>query len=155
MGFKETLFGLGGQLFFERPANKKSYSELIGKLEVSGKEIGEKADGLMDGEYVRKVMTHIIGIERWARGRLKVFLGDAFDGDEYDKFRPAREIPIGDLRKLFLAERKETIMVAREVHARRIPEDKKVNHNDFQGFSAKAWLNYIAMHAAQEAKSLK
>lgn len=155
MGIKESLLQFGGGLFFEKPANKKSYGELVQNLETNGTAIGEKTNGLMDGEFVRETMIHIIGIERWAQKRLKVFLGDAFIDEEYDKYRPDAAISIEDLRKIFLAERNETVKLAREIDARRIPDETKVNHNMFQDFSAKAWLHYLAGHAAQEAKALK
>lgn len=155
MGIKESLFQFGGRLFFERPGTKKSYEELIENLEVGGAKIGDRADGLMDGAYGREVLVHIIGIERWAQKRLKVFLGDAFIDEEYDNYRPSSEIAIVDLRKMFLAERNETVKIGREIHARHIADDMRVKHNDFQGINAKGWLYYVAGHAAQEAKGLK
>ena len=96
------------------------------------------------------MLSHIIGIERWGQSRLRVFLGEPFTQDEYNGYRPARDVPWDELVGQFSATRSETIALARALDEALIAPDKTVLHNQLGPLSARAWLRYLQTHASRE-----
>lgn len=150
MGLKEKIVGFAAGLFLERPARGKSYAELAQRLEEAGESIHTRLSGKSYSEFSHRVLSHIIGIERWGQSRLRVFLGAPLVQDEYNGYRPARDLPWDDLIGQFTATRSETIALAHALKDSSVTPDKTVPHNQFGPISARAWLRYLQTHASRE-----
>jgi hypothetical protein len=138
----------------DRPARKKSAQDLISSLDEGRDALLTRYDAAQDNDANHKVMTHIIGIERWGQTRLRQALGEPPGEVEYDTYRPPQDTPWGDLRPLFEETRAETIRLAGDLDtAGKL--DAVVPHNTFGDFSIRGWLSYLASHSNLESKRLK
>lgn len=150
MGLKEKVTGFVAGLFLERPTQAKSYAELTLQLEEAGQRMEARLSDKKYSEFNHRVLTHIIGIERWGQSRLRVFLGEPFTQDEYNGYRPARDVPWDELVRQFSTARSETIALARSLDKTSVAPDKTVLHNQLGPLSARAWLRYLETHASRE-----
>lgn len=150
MGLKEKVTGFVAGLLLERPIGDKSYVDMAQQLEEAGQSIETRLSGKEYTEFNHRVLTHIIGIERWGQSRLRVFLGNPFVQDEYNGYRPARDMPWEELVGQFSATRAVTISLARALGDALIAPDKTVLHNQLGPLSARAWLRYLRTHASRE-----
>ncbi len=151
MSFITKIFA---SMMFERPARKHNYQEFARLLDEKGKVIEsriEKGDG--SGKQ-HSTLTHVIGIEKWAQSRIRVALGDAYKQEEYMVYRPAKETAWADLLPIFRETRAESVALAKQLAAKNVPIDTKVQHNQFDDFSTRAWLQYIMGHADFESKRI-
>jgi hypothetical protein len=64
------------QLMVEGPATRQGLEGLRAKLQRSGDELSGRLDKVAESETTRRVVDHIITIERWGQRRLKVALGE-------------------------------------------------------------------------------
>lgn len=138
-----------------RLASKTNLTEYPAKLETSGREILQRAQGATDTKQNRHQLNHIIGIERWGQSRLRVTLGELLKRDEYDEYRPFPNRSWGDLQNDFQQTRQETIALAKELIQRGIPPTQAVLHNSFGDLTIKEWLQYLNSHANMESKRLR
>ena len=150
MGLKEKVTGFVTGLLLERPIGDKSYADMAQQLEEAGQSIEARLSGKEYTEFNHRVLTHIIGIERWGQSRLGVFLGNPFVQDEYNGYRPARDVPWEELVGQFSVTRSVTISLARALDDALIAPDKTVLHNQLGPLSARAWLRYLQTHASRE-----
>lgn len=155
MGLKERVTGFVAGLLLERPVAGKSYADMAQQLEEAGQSIHTRLSGKNYTEFNHRVLSHIIGIERWGQSRLRVFLGNPFVQDEYNGYRPARDVPWDDLIGLFSATRSQTVSLARALDDALIAPDKTVLHNQLGPLSARAWLRYLQTHASREIMQVR
>lgn len=155
MGLKARIFGVVRYLLFERSANKRTLGELADSLAQDGVGIKERISEKADSQHNRDKLNHIIGIERWGQGRLKVALGETFIHDEHDGYCPPVTASWDELRTAFHETRDNTITIARELAKAKITPEKTVHHNDFGDMSLHGWLHYLNFHATQESKGIK
>lgn len=139
-----------GQMVFERG---KKLADLPAQLEAGGTKVMARANAMTDSEFNRRVLNHIIGIERWGQRRLKVALGEPFVQDEYNGYRPARETSWEALKTQFVETRAETVALARTLAAQ--AGTTRVRHNDYGDLSVGGWLNYLRTHAEFESRKMK
>ena len=147
MTLKEAFW----RLVLERPVRNASMADLAAKLSSSGDVLITRFGGIVNRDANREALRHIIGIERWAQQRLKVFLGYPFQQDEYDGYRPSDAHSWNDLRDLFAEVRRDTVSIARQIDQQKLPDTEKVPHNMAGPISAKAWLRYILDHSKRES----
>lgn len=155
MAIKNRVVAFGANLFLERPTRKKSYRELHNELEQAGLKIIARLHEKRFRDFNHRVLTHIIGIERWGQSRLRVFLGQPLGQDEYNGYRPARDIPWPELVDLFVTTRSETLSLALALETAAIGPDQTVLHNQFGPLSARAWLRYLQTHASREIMQVR
>jgi hypothetical protein len=99
-------------------------------------------------------LSHVVGIERWGQRRLQVALGEPLLMDEYDNYRPARDLDWQGLQAEFQATRRETIALAQRLEQAGA-EATRVNHNSFGDLSVRGWLYYLGRHADLESRRIK
>jgi hypothetical protein len=148
---KTFLFVLG-KLFFDLPARTKNYPQLIDDLDLAGQRLRERFKRAAEVPENHKVLTHIIGIERWGQRRLTALLGAPLKIDEYNNDRPARETPWAELRTQLQLTRQQTITLAQQLQAAGVNLEATMPHNDFGDLTVRAWLNYLKTHAELESK---
>jgi hypothetical protein len=146
---------LAVNLIWERPARKRDVAGHAKQLEQSGIELQQRLAASADSARNRKVLNHIVGIERWSQSRLRVTLGEPYLNDEYDGYRPAREATWQTLKEQFHQTRAETVSIAQEIGERGIDQSTTVNHNSYGPLSVRGWLRYMNLHANFEAKKIK
>ncbi len=149
--FRQTILNL----IIERPGRKHSVSGWAKELTTSGQALAERFAAAPDTEVNRKVVSHITGIERWGTSRLRVFLGDPLVQDEYDGYRPARDLDWSAMQTAFAATRQETVDVVNQLAAAHIDATAKVHHNQMGPLTAQGWLRYLHMHSTWEGKKVK
>ena len=149
MGLRRSIDHLIGQLINELPVQGRSVQDLVGHFQGSKTAILEHAQKVGDSEYNRRVLSHIIGIERWGQSRLRVFLGEPLVLDEYNAYRPAREATWPVLLQGFADTRDETIRLAQQLASDSLAVPT-VLHNQFGPLTAKGWLQYLSAHASRE-----
>lgn len=150
MGLKEKIYSFAADLFFERPVKGKSYADLSRLLDDAGKSISARLDGKKHTEFNHRVLTHIIGIERWGQSRLRTLLGAPLIQEEYTAHRPPRDIPWADLIEQFRATRAESVALAAQLESASVGPDKTAPHNQFGPLTARGWLRYLRTHASRE-----
>jgi hypothetical protein len=155
MGLMDTLMHFGGKLFIEMPASRRTLDELRADLEKGQSVIVEQAQKAGDSEYHRKVLNHIIGIERWGQARLRVFLGDPFKPEEYDGYRPPRETSWADLQTQFTETRQATLALLGQIGQAQINPAMRSVHNMFGPLTPRGWLFYLYFHSTAESKRLR
>ena len=155
MGLKEKVTAFVVGLLLEKPTRHQSYAELAQKLEEAGQSIQTRLSGKDYTEFNHRVLSHIIGIERWGQSRLRVLQGHPLLQDEYNSYRPARDLPWEELVGQFSATRAETVALARALSDAKIDPDRTVLHNQFGPISARAWLRYLQTHASREIMQVR
>lgn len=141
-------------MMFERPARKHDYADFARVLQEKGEAVESRIVDGDGGEKHHRVVTHIIGIEKWAQSRLRVALGEPYKQEEYDVYRPAKDKAWDELLPLFRSTRADSVALAERLAAKNVSKKVKVQHNQFGDFSVGAWLQYIAGHADFESKRI-
>jgi hypothetical protein len=145
----------GAQLMFERPVRKLGIHELILQLEQSTEQISEHLETCSDTPANHRLLSHLIGIERWGQRRIRVALGEPFLTEEYDHYRPPVEGLWDELIGEWEATRQATVDLASNLTNTSVPPDFKISHNQFGPLSIKGWLRYLDVHASSEGKHFK
>ena len=153
MDLKQQAWQIVGQVALERPGKGKSYEGWAEALQVSGQKIQGKLAMIPPSYENRRVVRHMIGIERWGQSRLRVLLGHPLVIDEYNGYRPPRATPWDALRDEFAATRGETVDLARRLAWSPVTFDT-VPHNDVGPLTARGWLAYLDGHARRESRKL-
>lgn len=152
MALKDKITQGVGQLFFEKLGKYKTLAEWATKLEESGRTIDERAAKTKKMDQTQKTLRHISGIERWGQSRLRVFLGESFQRDEYDGYRSERDLTLEQQRDFFRETRQETLNIVQQLIDAEVTTNQRVDHNDFGPFTAKGWLRYLDGHANIESR---
>lgn len=146
-------------LMIDRNAKKMTVDELIGQLRDNHPKLLAQVSAAADNEDNRKQLSHAIGIERWGQSRLRVALGAPLNMEEYNGYRPAREVPMNELVEQFDATRQETLKIAGELTAVNQSDsnigNQKVEHNMMGGMTVRSWLYYLDMHSNFELKKVE
>jgi hypothetical protein len=153
MGLFSPIIHFIGKQMLEKPAQKKGYEQLKQDLQANKATLIDrlqKANAKEERNHT--VMTHIIGIERWAQTRLREFLGEAPGEAEYDHYRPARDTDWAALLDLFEQTRTETLTLLQQLQE--ATPQQTIKHNTFGPLSDKGWLRYMTTHAEMESKRL-
>ena len=150
---REMLFHFGAQVALERP--KRSLDQHALRLEQGGKEIEAALKAATGSERNCKLLSHVIGIERWGQRRLQTALGEPLVMDEYDGYRPPRDRDWTGLLADFRQTRQETLALVRKLEQAGLPADFRAPHNEFGPLSAGGWLRYLDMHARGEIRKLR
>ncbi len=140
---------------FERPSKNKSYTELANQLTAGRNVVLERATTAAGDAKAHGILTHVTGIERWAQNRIRVALGEQFRDEEYDGYRPAKELSWADAQQQFEATRNDTLALCGELMAAGVDSNTKVRHNSFGEMAISGWLQYIYGHTDFETKSIK
>ncbi len=141
-------------LLVERPAQKMSLDEHVAQLQAGADEISRKLAAAPDTPVNRDKLCHVIGIERWAQPRLRVFLGEALVDDEPDGYRPSSHLNWDALSAMFRTARSETIELAVQIAAADPDSTLMVDHSQYGKLTAQGWLHYVTSHANLEVKSI-
>ena len=154
MGLRETLTGAVSGLMLERPLKNKDMAEIAQEFDLAGGRLKHTFAAARDNPDNRRLLSHIVGIERWGQSRLRVALGEPLTMDEYDRYRPPQEATWPELQDAFQETRQQTVAVTQALGKANVV-DVKVPHNQFGPLSLRSWLRYLEMHATLEAKKLK
>lgn len=142
-------------LMIERGAKRVSSTQLIQDLQTTAQTIDQRVAHAADTPENRQQIRHVIGMERWGQSRLQVALGDPFVQDESDRYYPAPELNLAELRETFATTRAETVRIAQQILAKGMPLTTKVLHNSMGMTSWHSWLFYLNLHADFESKRVK
>lgn len=119
-------------------------------------EAGDKLQATLatrpDTEYNRRILSHMIGIERWGRRRLLVALGEPLILDEYDGYRPRRERTWEELKETFVQTRRDTVNVAHQLT--QVHPQTRIPHNQLGDLTILDWLLYLRLHADGEVQKM-
>jgi len=148
------ILTFASDIFLNRWTRGRSLTEMMVALQAAGQNLQRKFERLPDAPYNRRVLSHIVGIERWGQRRLRVALGDSFALDEYDGYRPTRETDFAMLRQMFAETRRETIRLIGLLDRAGVG-DVRVQHNKYGDLTVRGWLRYLLMHANLEALKLR
>lgn len=151
----QRFWAIGGKLLLERPVRAKRLTELAQELEASGRKIESHFAKVGDSEWNRRVLSHIIGIERWGQRRLRVMQGESLIKDEYNGYRPARDASWAQLQANFQTTRGETIVLAKALSQANVSDAVRVLHNQYGELTARGWLHYLDIHALGESKKMR
>jgi hypothetical protein len=149
-----NIMHFAGEYFFNRRVAKRKLTELSIALQAGAQTVEKALANRKDIEYNRRVLNHIIGIERWGQSRLRVALGEAFKDEEYNGYRPPRETSWDELRAQFKRARAETIGLVGQIERKGAPEQRIV-HNAYGALSVRGWLSYLIIHANGECKKMR
>jgi len=150
MALRETITNR----FLERPFKILSAEQMAQRLELAGRTLERTFAATRDNEHNRKLLSHITGIERWGQSRLQAALGEALVMDEYDGYRPGREVSWAELQDAFHGTRQQTVALASQLGPV-VEAGLRVPHNQFGSLTVRSWLRYLDMHANLEAKKLR
>lgn len=140
----------------ERPAGRSTYTELGQALQRAGRFLEQRIANASDTSDNRRVLSHIIGIERWGHNRLRMVLQQKpFERDEHHSYCPPRTSSLRQLQTVFSQTRIETIDLARQLHLSPPHDDFVIEHNSLGPLTAKGWLRYLTHHADLESRRLK
>lgn len=139
----------GTDLLLDFPVRRQSLDDLAARLEESGKSILRRCAALPATPFNHKLLSHIIGIERWGQRRLQTALGAELILDEYDGYRPAPETSWQALQAEFEATRRDTLALAQNLSQVDSP-DLRIPHNAYGPMRLRAWLVYLDLHASIE-----
>lgn len=148
------LFSLGGSLFLNRPAANRTLAQLADTLERDGLAITDRFTNAGDHAANRRLLSHIIGIERWGQRRLEVALGEPLLLDEYDSYRPPQDTEWQPLLAEWRATRNATLALIPQLETN-ADSALRIPHNDFGPLTVGGWLHYLYLHAHFEARKTK
>ena len=148
------ILAFAGDLYLNRWTRGRSLTEMMVALQAAGQKLQRQFERYPDTPHNRRILSHIVGIERWGQRRLRVALGDPFELDEYDRYRPSRETDFEMLKNMFNETRRETIRLIGLLD-RAGAGDVRVKHNVYGELTVRGWLRYLLMHANLEAMKLR
>lgn len=148
------VMSLLGRLLLNRPARTLSYAQFQEFFEENQQTVlnnFRKANPKEDKNH--RLITHIIGIERWSQTHLREFLGDSPGEHEYDSYRPAQDTTWEALPDLFIETRQQTATLIQQLSTNN-PQNRRIPHNAYGDLTPQGWLRYMAFHALLESKKL-
>jgi hypothetical protein len=142
------------RLILERPARRLTLTEYAVRLQRTGEKIERHLDAVSETVRNRIVLRHLVGIERWGQRRLRVALAEPLVLDEYDDYRPDKNMAWEDMKELFVSTRNETVALARKLETVVMP-DMTIPHNTYGNLTLRGWLRYLDLHARWESRKIK
>jgi hypothetical protein len=149
------LIKWGAYLTIERPVRKLPIPQLLNQLEQSKITLSDHLNACPDTPDNRRLLCHLVGIERWGQRRLRVALGEPFLAEEYDHYRPSTERSWDELKREWDTTRQATLELVNTIIQANPSADLKINHNQYGSLSIKGWLRYLDVHASGEGKHIK
>ncbi|MCU0497497.1 MAG: DinB family protein [Anaerolineae bacterium] len=140
-------------LILESGVRGKTPMQVAQRLERSRNQVLERIRSSSRNDENHKVITHIIGIEKWGQQRLRCALGEPLVQEEYNRYRPALSTPWDELAPLFEQTRAETLAIVRQIDPSRAKQ--MIPHNAHGEISVNAWIHYLNLHANIESRRLK
>jgi len=142
-----------GHFYFERRSRGKTPAQLADELEAGAQTVMARLRAAPQTEANHRLVTHIIGIERWSQRRVQVVQGAPFHEEEYNEHRPPRNTAWDDLFTMFEQTRHVSVALARSLSQTQLTQ--KVRHNTYGELTAGAWLTYIHFHSNLESRRLR
>jgi hypothetical protein len=137
-----------GQRFLE---NDEPLEALSVRLENSGRSVQQRFLEAGESEFSKKLLAHIITIERWGISRLQMLLGDKpVVLDSSHNFAPSGTRTFAELQQDFAQTRQALLVLVPRLEQ----NHNTIEHNAFGNLSGKGWLKYLAIHASRESKKL-
>jgi hypothetical protein len=131
--------------------NKISLAVHAQKLEVNGLKLEARFLAAGDSLVSRRVLRHIIAIERWGLNRLRMLLQEKpFEADSSGAYYPPEGVAWSVLLLEFKAVRRELVALIPFLE-----NTNKVAHNMMGDLSARAWLKYLDFHANAESSKVR
>lgn len=155
MSIADTIVHTLSKPFIEWPVWGKSLDAMAGQLERGLEPILDRFQRGGDSEQNRRVLSHIIGIERWGQNRLRMFLGNPLVMDEYNGYRPSRETSGAELVEMMKSTRAETVALARQIGGQGASTVKTMPHNQFGPLTPRGWMFYLYFHARAESRKMR
>lgn len=152
---KDRLYHFGALLAVEQPVRNATLPEMHDRLSISGEKIAARLAAARDTPENRRLVGHVIGIERWGQRRLRVALGEPVIQDEYDGYRPPRDESWENLLADFKTARQETLLLVDEIQKAACSKELTFDHNQFGALSVRGWLQYLDMHANGEIQKIR
>jgi hypothetical protein len=132
-------------LFLENKVSTSTYAQ---QLSTNGQRIETRFRTVGESAAMRKLLCHIVAIERWGLNRLRVLNGEKpFIMDSSKIYSPLEDSPWSVLLTDFNETRRELVALAPLLEG----NTGKVAHNMMGDLSAKAWLKYLDFHANAES----
>lgn len=131
----------------------RDISSLTVELAQAGEKLRDTLETRPDTEHNRRVLSHLIGIERWGKRRLLVALGEPLIKDEYDGYRPRADRSWEELKAAFLKTRHDTVNIAHQLA--QVDPNLRIPHNMFGDLSVLDWLFYLRLHADAEVQKMQ
>lgn len=141
-------------LLLGQSSRRQALDQIAESMAASGQRLDLIFGAAADSDHNRRLINHIIGIERWGQHRLSAALGDPLVIDEYDGYRPPRMATLPELQADFTAARAATVALARKLDQADVGA-VQLPHNQFGSLSVRSWLRYLDIHASWEAKKLR
>jgi hypothetical protein len=136
-------------LFLENNVSTNTYAQ---KLSTNGQRIQTRFQTAGESAAMRKLLCHIVAIERWGLNRLRVLNGEKpFVMDSSRTYSPLESSTWNGLLAEFAETRRELITLAPLLEGK----TGKVAHNMMGDLSAKAWLKYLDFHANAESSRVR
>lgn len=156
MSFIRRLFHFGAQIVLERPVQTMSLDAQRAALQASGERLAFVLGALHDSPAHRRLLRHIIGIERWGQKRLCSVLGGPLLHDEYLPYAPSPGRTWEELQVDFRETRRGTLGLIEALReAGPAVMCCPIPHNQFGMLTPKAWLRYLDLHANGEMLKMK
>lgn len=149
-----TILNPVANLVLGRSSRGQSLDQIADSFAASGQKLELVFGAAANNDHNRRLINHIIGIERWGQRRLRAALGEPLVIDEYDGYRPPRTATLPELQADFEATRRDTVALVRQLDKAGV-DTVRIPHNQFGNLSVRSWLNYLDMHASLEAKKLR
>lgn len=149
----QLVTSIATYFLLERPPRHFTTADFVRELEKGKTAVLARAQQVGASADNQRVLSHIIGIERWGQARIKVAQGAPFIQEEYNGYRPTRETPWTDLIEQFAATRQATIALVQALTPSHY--EQCILHNQWGKLSVRAWLRYLTFHATTESRRLK
>ena len=136
-------------LFLE---NTIPFSSYAGKLRDNGAKLEAYFERAGDTPTSRRVLRHIVAIERWGLSRLRMLLGEKpLQMDSSRDHYPPEAIAWSVLLTDFKDVRRELVALTPFLES----ASGKVAHNMMGDLSPRAWLKYLDFHANAESSKVR
>ena len=132
--------------------NKIPLSTHTSKLRDNGAKLEAYFARAGDTPTSRRVLRHIVAIERWGLNRLRMLLGEKpLQLDSSQAYYPAETIAWNVLLTDFKDVRRELVALIPFLES----TTNKVAHNMMGNLSPRAWLKYLDFHANAESSKVR
>ena len=163
MNVQETFRNAIVQMLIEWPAKRQTFERMAQRLERAGQRLEDRLSKVEGTDKQKRVLCHIIGIERWGQRRLwratrlrgaPVRSEEAAFSDKHHAYKPETSTSWVELMAKFRAVRQETVALSRYLAEADVNETLKVPHNSLGPLSLRGWLRYLRTHAAIEGRKI-
>lgn len=152
---REDIKGMAVARLLEGPAEGQSFAALRDNFIANGEAIVERFSRVADNDRNRAQLRHIIGIEKWGRGRLQSAVQHRpWVMDGHQEYKPDESKTLPELVEIFQDQRRRTVEFAQSLHEAPPTENDKIPHNSLGDLSVRAWLRYLDKHADIESRKV-